>query len=351
MNRMTLATAALVAFTPVAVAQPPGGGQGPPPAPVRVASVERQALASTTLVPGTVSSRFDARVSADVTGRLTWIADVGTRVDEGEVVARIDDTQLQLQRVEYEAGVQRELTRLAFLTREAERLESLLADNVAARSQYERVINDRDVSRSDLAIQRARLGQVSDQIERTRIKVPFSGVVAERLRQSGERVGIGDPVVRLTAPDELEVIARAPLDAVAYLSEGSEVRIERSGNASTGTVRTLVPFGDERSRLFELRITVPGDGGWQAGQAVRVAIPTSDARDVLVVSRDALILRREGIFVYRVTDAGTAERVTVTTGASEGESIEVHGDLRPGDRVVIRGGERLRPGQPVAIQQ
>jgi RND family efflux transporter MFP subunit len=230
-----------------------------------------------------------------------------------------------------------------------ERLESLLAEHIAARSQYERTVSDRDVSRSDLAIQRARLAQVSDQLARTQIRAPFAGVVAERLRQAGERVGLGEPVVRLTSPNDLEIVARAPLAASAFLAEGASLRVEQDGRVSSATLRTLVPFGDERSHLLEIRLGLPGGGEWKAGQAVRVAVPTDGRRQVLAVPADALILRRDGTSVFRVSPEGVAERVAVVTGAGDGDRIEVVGDLGPGDLVVIRGGERLRSGQPVRI--
>lgn len=351
---MSLLDRALCALIPVAIlaatsadAQPPGGG--PPPAPVRVAVVERIALSPTAMVPGTVASRDNAQISAEVTGRLTQVAEVGTAVSEGDVVARIDDTQLRLQQAEFTAGVTRARSQLEFLTREAARLESLLADNVAARSQYERTVNDRDVARSDLAIQRARLGQVEDQLERTRIRSPFNGVVAERFRQAGERVAIGDTVVRVTAPGNLEIVLRAPLASIPFLSEGASVRVDRGATTGIATVRSLVPFGDARSHLFEIRLDPPEGGDWKPGQAVRVAVPVSGQREVLAVPADALILRRDGVSVYRIDAGGQAERIEVVPGAADGTKIEVTGALQPGDRVVIRGGERLRPGQSVTI--
>jgi len=71
---------------------------------------------------------------------------------------------------------------------------------------------------------------------------------------------------------------------------------------------------------------------------------------VTVIPRDSLVLRRSGVSVFRILDDNTAERVKVTTGMAEGDLIEVQGDIQPGDRVVIRGGERLRAGQEVEVR-
>jgi hypothetical protein len=77
-------------------------------------------------------------------------------------------------------------------------------------------------------------------------------------------------------------------------------------------------------------------------------VPTAKPRKVLAIPRDALVLRRDGTTVYRVDAEGLAQRVPVTTGIAVGPLIEVDG-IQSGDRVVIRGGERLRPGQSVTI--
>lgn len=347
MRYLLLAVAAALAIAVPALAQPPGGG--PPPAAVRVASAEHLSLAPTTTVPGTVTSRFDARVAAEVTGTLVFVADSGTAVADGDVVARIENTQLQLQEAEAVASVQRETARLQFLAREADRLETLYQDGTVARSTYEQTVNNRDVSRSELAVQQARLAQVRDQLARTEIKASFDGVVAERLKQAGERVSPGDAVVRITAPRQLEIVARAPLASVPFLAEGLRLRVQGGEQVAQAVIRTIVPFGDARSHLFEIRLNLPGGGDWSAGQAVRVAVPTDGEREVVAVPRDALILRREGAAVFRVNAENQAERIPVILGASDGMMIEVQGDVQAGDRIVIRGGERLRPGQTVMV--
>jgi RND family efflux transporter MFP subunit len=330
-------------------AQPAGLGGAPPPPPVRVAEAERRALAPTVSVPGTVTSRFDARIAAEVTGRLVSVAEVGTAIPRDGVVARIDDTQLRLQLAEFEAVAERETGRLAFLNREVERLAALVADNIASPSDYERAVNDRDITRADLAIQQARLAQLNDQLERTEIRAPFAGVVAERLRQAGERVAVGDTVVRLTSPSDLEIVARAPLSAVPFLTEGTTLMVSMDGRRIPATIRSLVPFGDVRSHLFEIRLDLPAKDNWKAGQAVRVAVPTDGEREVIAVPRDALVLRRDGAAVFRVNKDGLAERLPVLTGASDGLMIEVQGVVRDGDRIVVRGAERLRTGQAVQV--
>ena len=344
-SRGPLFLLSVVLTAPVIAQQAP---QGPPPAPVKVAPARITELAPTVMVPGTVYSRFDAELSSEVEGRLTWITDVGSKVKQGDPIARIDDVILKFRRQEAKAVVQKETARLDFLEREVGRLEQLSAQNNAAVSQYEQTLSSRDVTRSDLSIARAQLGQIEDQLFRTVIAAPFNGIVTERQRDLGERVSIGDVVARLVDPNNLEIVARAPFASVGFLYEGSQLGLENDLRTSRGTVRTLVPFGDARSHLMEIRIDVPANE-WTVGEALRVTVPTAAARAVLAVPRDALVLRRAGASVFKIDESGIAVQVSVRVGLGDNTWIEVAGDLADGDLVVVRGAERLREGQNVTV--
>ena len=76
-------------------------------------------------------------------------------------------------------------------------------------------------------------------------------------------------------------------------------------------------------------------------------MPTAEVKHVIAVPRDALVLRREGTSIFRIAADNTAEQINVITGMSDGEYIEVMGSVSAGDRVVIRGAERLSSGMQV----
>ena len=190
----------------------PGWAQMGGPALVKVAEAAVKDIASITRVPGTVVSRNDARLSAEVPGRLTEVADVGTEVRAGERVARIEATTLQLRNEELLARVTRAEARLRFLESEEQRFSQLAEENLAAETQLEQTRSDRDVARGDLEIARAILGQNADRLARTNLLAPFDGIVVERLMTPGERVEEGGEVVRLVDQEHLEIIARAPLE-------------------------------------------------------------------------------------------------------------------------------------------
>ncbi len=318
------------------------------PALVRVAVASIEDIAPETMVPGTVISRNDARLSAEVPGRLTSVADVGTEVMQGEPVAEIEDTSLRLQHNELQALVTRAEARLRFLESEEKRYGQLAESNLAAATQLDQTRSDRDVARGDLAVAQARLEQNEDQLARTRILAPYDGIVVERLMTPGERVIEGSNVVRLVDQDHLEVIARAPLEYFRFVERGQMLDLRTSSQQVRGVVRTVVAVGDENTHQFELRLDLDGNP-FPVGQTLRISIPTSDSREVLTVPRDALVLRPEGQSVFVIDANNEAQQISVTVGVGQGDRIEVRGDVSPGDKVVIRGNERLQPGQAVSV--
>jgi RND family efflux transporter MFP subunit len=327
------------------VAEAQFGGAAPD---VRVSTATVRALSSTTLVPGTVVSRADARLAAEVEGRLISVLEVGAVVDEGDPVARIEDTMLRLRHDELVAEVARAEARLVFLRNEERRFARLAESNLAAATQLEQTRADRDVAAGDLGVARARLAQNDDQLDRTVIRAPFAGVIVERLMMPGERVGEGRDVVRLVDQEHLEVIARAPLEHIRFTAPGRVLPVTAGGTAAEAVVRTVVAVGDENTHQFELRLDIE-PGLFPVGQTLRVSVPTSDLKEVLVVHRDALVLRPESITVFVVEEDGSVRQVPVRTGIGSDELIEVRGDLQPGARVVVRGNERLQPGQQVNV--
>jgi len=316
-------------------------------APVRVDQARVTAMAPTMQVAGTVLSRSDVELSAEVEGRVLEIAEVGQRFAEGDMLARIEDTALRLRADELEAEIDSVEARLKFLDAELARYQRLADSNLASRTQIDQTRSDRDVAESDLRVARSRLAQVEDEIERTRIRAPFDGIVAQRLVQPGERVSTGTQVMRAYNPDDLEVVARAPLSYYRFVQPGDELAVRVDEEVFGAPLRTLVSQGSESVHLFELRLDL--EARLPVGQTVRVTIPTADVREVLAVPRDALVLRGDGASVYVVDDENTARQVRVAVGIGSDNLIEVKGPIQPGDRVVVRGNERLRAGQRVDV--
>lgn len=319
------------------------------PVPVVVSVAAERLLAPVTAYPGTVISRNHARLAAEVDGRLEWVAEVGTVVRKGETIARLDEVLLEQNLLADQAEVNRETARLKYQNAEVERLTPLVRKQSVAQSQLDEAVSNRGMTEAEIAAGQARVALTRERLKRANLRAPFDGIISERLLQAGEWAESGSTIVRLVDISSLEVQTWVPVNALKFVHQGSTLTLAGNPRSVTGTIRTIVPVGDNRSRLYELRLSLDSDV-WPVGADVRVAVPTSEARKVLTVPRDALVIRRDGTTVYRIDAEGLAQRVSVDTGIAVGELIEVN-NIEPGDRVVVRGGERLRPGQSVTIME
>ncbi len=330
------------------VAAAPAAAQTPPAAAVTVAPAVERDMASTVMAPGTVVSRHDARLAGEVAGRITWVAEVGDTVAEGAVVARIDDRALRFELGDAEATIRRLEASLGFQDRQLERQRSLASQNIAAKNQLDELQAQRDMTEQDLAQARNARRQILHTLERSQIRAPFNGRIVERMLEMGEYLPVGGEVVRLVDTGNVEVRAQAPMAVARHVAEGQTVSVSDREREAISTVRAVIPVGDERSRMIEVRVAL-SDADWVIGSAVRVALPDGQPMRVVAVPRDALILRQNATYLFRVGKDSTVEQISVTTGVGEGELIEVRGGISPGDRVVVRGGERLQSGQTVVL--
>jgi len=313
---------------------------------VQVATVERTEMAPTIAVPGTIFSRNDVQLTAGVSGQLLDVAEPGTIVHEGQPVARIDTMPLLLQRAEQEALLERAEINVRQLESQLRRQRELQGSSLVSEFELEQTEANRDLAISDAKITKVRIRQIDDQIRRAEVRAPFTGIVISRAYRGGEDVARGEVLAQLTDITNLEVRAFVPLKHLPRTVVGDSIDVFAADASHEGSIRALVPTGDVRSQTFEAHIDLPVDatGTWTVGQLVSVAVPIRARENVLAVPRDALVLRANGQYVFRINDDQTAEQIAVVLGDSAGDRIAVSGNLREGDRVAIRGAENLRDG-------
>ncbi|MGD9342244.1 MAG: efflux RND transporter periplasmic adaptor subunit [Chromatiales bacterium] len=324
--------------------------QGPPPPTVRVDQAQRQKMASVVQAPGTVVSRNDARIAAEISGRLSWVAEAGDLIESGDVIARIDDRALSLQLQEDDATIKRLEANLVYLSQQLDRLQKLARQNNAARNQLDESTAQKAMAEQDLVQARVSREQTLYSLQRAQVRAPFSGQIVERMVQAGEFISVGGTIARLVDTTNIEVRARAPMVVAPYLFADMKVTVRDQRHFTNNTIRSVIPVGDERSRMIEVRVALDPDS-WVIGSAVRVELPRSEATEVVAVPRDALILRQDIIYLFKLVEGNKVEQIPVQTGVGNGSMIEVRGNISDGDQVVIRGGERLQPGQTVQIAE
>lgn len=217
-----------------------------------------------------------------------------------------------------------------------------------------------------VAAQEAEVERIDDQLAKHTIRAPFAGWVVERFTEKGQWVTRGGLVARIAELDRVKVVAQVPEMSVRFLKPGAEVRLEfdaAADQAWTGHVERVIPQADLLSRSFPVEVLlenriVDGEPVLKGGMLARAWLPVGQTGSVTVVPKDAVVLGVARPFVYCIDQAGAAgETVTgtvrpveVALAATVEGQVEVRGGIEPGQLVVTRGNERLRPGAAVSFQ-
>jgi RND family efflux transporter MFP subunit len=340
--KFPLAALTLVASVSFALAQQ---AAAPPPS-VGVVSARSVRMAPKMAMPGTVMARNDSHLASEVTGRVAWVAEVGTIVKEGDVVARIDPTNATLQLSADRANVAKLAAQLRYDRSQAQRMQTLFSQNAIAKATRDQAASSRDQDAAALAQAQAVLGQSKYASDHGEIRAPFPGRVVQRLINAGEYATPGKDIVRLVDIGNIEVSFQTPIDSTRFLREGMQITAMIEDKPVATTVRAIVPVGDIASRTIEVRLSLPAGAAF-VGDAAKVLIPSAAPRQVVAVPRDALVLREDNTYVFKVDKKDQAQRVAVETGSEDGAMVEVKGPIVAGERVIVRGAERLETGQKV----
>ena len=191
------------------------------------------------------------------------------------------------------------------------------------------------------------------------IRAPFDGTITGKLTEVGNYLQVGQPVFRMISNRRIELEADIPAAQLKGLSPGFTVRIElENGSQHNAVMRAIIPEENPRTRTRRTRfepILGAGAGDLANEQSVTVYVPVAPVREILTVHKDGIIRRGQGNIAYvLVQDAEGSKPDSVEirelgTGQSTGNRVEVLSGLDEGEMVVVRGNERLRPGQAVSV--
>ena len=363
---------------------------------VVVDAVTREPLSQAFTVIGRLVARQRGVISANTRGSLAEMrVHIGDRVARGDVVALIDPDrstwrrdlasaevkaqQAMLASAEArlavaEASVVTAEARLALATQGLQRFENLRSSAAysqarhddqrqevvvaasqvdEARAQAHQALSLIDQAQAGILRARAALNLAADDLANTRVRVPYDGVVTLRHTSAGAFLDVGDPVITLINDSDLELEADVPFDRIAILLPGTEVifRLD-DGSEHRAVVRAVGVEENPKTRTRSVRFTPRFDGGTRGladGQSASIDLPIAEQREIVSVHKDAVTRAQGRASVFVVVD-GVAQPRFVELGDAFGMRFEVLDGLQPGDLVVVRGNERLMPGQAVTLE-
>lgn len=332
---------------------------GPPQVPVEVdlvttGDMERFVSGSTTL-----RSAVEVAVVSEIAGRVTQVNfEVGDTVTAGDVVARVENDEVDLAIREARHNVER-------FERELASLQPLFDRGYLSRQAWDEIVFQRDQAR-------AQLSRIDRQRGQQTVRAPRGGLVIGRSVEVGSAVVPNQTLLQLADPTSLEARIAVPERELAVLRTGqtATVTIDALGGAvARAVVDRLDPTVDPQSGTIGVRVTLQADAVAAAqpdaptlrpGMFVTVRVTTDVRPGVPVVPKRAVVFEADEGFVFRVVDgevgegsdavAGTvAERVRVRTGYESATLLEVLDGLAVGDAVIVAGQSGLADGSAVRV--
>jgi len=344
-------------------AAPRPGGSGPAVV-VETAFADMAAFQEMVELTGELRALAQVAVAPRVSGRLDQVlVDNGDFVQKGQLLATIDDLELQQQRRRAgaatqvaEANLKQDMANLENLRSQLRRHEQLYESRLVSlqvledlRSRVKVGEAQQDVADALINQTRAALRELEIQVEQTRMYAPMSGFVGERTLHPGAQVSPSSSILSLLDLSRLKTIVAAPEQHLRNLRVGLQARIivDAYPNESfKGTISRMSPFLDPATRAAEVEIIIPNRAALlKAGMFVRAAIVIRDIES-LAVPRESVVTRssRNAVFLIEEDRARLTE---VKIGVSQQGKIQILEGLQPGQEVVAAGAQFLNEGDAI----
>jgi HlyD family secretion protein len=351
----------------------------PPAAPIlpsiSVVEVAEATLRDRVIATGTVRPAETVLVQPQVEGQATeeLFADVGDRVEQGQVLARLSDSALTLQRSQLVASLSAAEAAVAQARAQVAEAEAARAEAMRARDRARTLREQGNIAQAalddvesqaliaetrvnaaqqGLASAEAQVGlihaQIADvdlSISRTEIRAPVAGVVSERNARIGAIASAGGTAMfTLIRDGALELHADVVEADLLRLAPGQPASLRIAGLAAplTGEVRLVEPSVDAATRLGRVRIALDDPAAVRDGMfgeaEIIIAERAAPAVPVTAIDAEGNVLR---------VDEGVVHRVPVTSGIRDGGLVEIREGLGTGDLLVARAGAFVREGDRI----
>jgi HlyD family secretion protein len=355
-----------------------GGPPGAAPVATTLARAERHSITETLAVTGSLVAREEIVVGAEVDGLriVELLADIGDRVEQGQVLARLDGAMLRIQLAQNTSTIAKAEASIAQARAsivETQAAEAEAADalkrtqtlgatgtsspvqlltretqaKVAAAKATAAEANLR-IAEAERALAEAQRREIELKIARTELKAPAVGTISRRAARLGAVAGtVGEPLFQLVRNGEIEFDAAVPETVLPQIEPGQNVEVLLSGvsEAISGTVRLVDPSVDKASRLGRVAVALSRHPAMRAGIFARGNI-TVGRRQAVTVPLSAVLFGKDGAYVQLATD-NVVEIRNVETGFKRGGRVEIVNGLMEGQEVVVRAAAFARPGEPI----
>ncbi|MBF0455942.1 MAG: efflux RND transporter periplasmic adaptor subunit [Magnetococcales bacterium] len=320
------------------------------PAPLVVVSATLEKPAQPhAAIPGTVIPLLESTLASRVNGFVVSTPfQVGDRVEAGADLVMLESLDSQREKQIQQAVIAEAAAHLSRARNNLARDKKLQNTPALSRQRLADRTAEVAIKAAILNRAKARLNQIQDQLSWHRMTAPFSGIITEKRVSPGEWITAGQGVVTVLDPTQLEVEALIPATVADSLSVGvtAQATFPKQSQTSVATLRALLPRQNPISRNRPSYWTLEQPHQAIAGESVSLTIPLGEKATMVLALKDAIIRQGKGSLVF-VVDTDTIRAAPVQLGPSVGHYFQIREGLQAGEQVVVRGNERVRPGQKV----
>ena len=295
---------------------------------------------------GNVTTKNLLTITPEYSGILTHVyVKEGQRVRKGQLLAKIDDGGLSQQVAQLK--IQSELAKTTY-----ERQKRLWDQNIGSEIQFLQ-------AKSTYESQQEAVSQLQQQVAKTAVKAPFSGTIDDVITEQGSVVAAGQsPLMRIVNLDEMYIEVEVPESYISNVVKGKKVEVEIPvlGKTIDATIRQASDFINPANRTFKVEIEVANkDKDIKPNLTARLKINDYTSENAILIPQSVISENAEGEqFVYIVTDKnekgiGTAKRVIIETGKTQGNIIEILKNLDKGTEIINEGARSVKDGQSVEV--
>jgi RND family efflux transporter MFP subunit len=285
---------------------------------------------------GTVRAVHEAAVASKLLARVTEVrVKAGQSVVAGEVLVRLDDSDLQARVKQAEAAVTAAKVEKEKADKDFERAQALQPKGGISKEEFDHREKARRTTAAEVERTEHLLREAQVLLEYATIRSPITGIVVDKRVEAGDTASPGQVLLTLYNPKRMQMVVTVPESLALRLKVGQKVagRLEALGEECQATVSEIVPEAQAASRSFSVKVTGPCPPGVYTGMFGRIFIPLEDEEVVVVPA--AAVVHVGQLDMVRVWEGDKPQRRIIQIGRRLDDDFEVLAGLRPGEKVVV----------------
>jgi len=306
---------------------------------VEVSVVKNQKISENIFSSGTLIANEEAELKSEVSGRIVKIYfKEGSRVNKGDLLVKINDSELQAQLKKAESRKN--------LAQDKEyRYKTMFEKELVSKEEYDVAVNELNSVEADIQLIKA-------QLEKTEIRAPFNGIIGLRSVSEGSYVSPASTIASIQNINPIKIEFSIPEKYFNQIKIGSQIDFGVQGvdKKFSGKIYAIEPKVDRNTRTIMIRaISENSKSELFPGAFANIEIKLNEIQNTVLIPTQALIPDAKGVKVF-VAKSGKAVPVKVQTGIRNESEIQITNGLKEGDSVITSGILQLRPNVPVKVK-